>query len=308
MRICEGLPPSPRLPVSFVDLPRHTPWDGSQPLFRIGLAPLDPQDWIVPDERLAKYLDEKQRLLAIRRADVFAAENGTQAAQREVWDLLALYLPDAFPDVWKREGHGLCVDGRVVLPDADAPLVSAARLVQEDLVLMRKGPDGWRIAAGCVCFPSSWRLREKFGRPLDNVHAPVPGFGPGSRNGGLIARIFDNLQPARPVWRMNWSLYPDDRLFHGDEGSVERDGELASTFLRVEYQTLRKLEHGGDILFTIRIALDPASIIARHPERARLAAGLRDLIARLDPEELAYKGMTAIRGRLLEQLDAIVAS
>ena len=290
-----------------MDLPRHTPWDGSQPLFRIGLAPLDPKDWIEPDEKLANYLAQKEHLLATRRADVFAAEEGTLAAQREVWDLLVRHLPDAVPDIWTREGEGLRAAGRVVLPDAGAPLVCAAQLVQEDLVLMRRGPDGWRVAAGCVCFPSSWRLREKFGKPLDAVHAPVPGFGPGSRNAGLIARIFDNLQPARPVWRMNWSLYPDDRLFHGDEGEIERNGELASTFLRVEYQTLRKLEQSGDILFTIRISLDPASVIARHPESARLAAGLRDLITRLDAEELAYKGMTAIRARLLEQLDAITA-
>lgn len=290
-----------------MDLPRHTPWDGSQPLFRIGLAPLDPKEWIEPDKRLADYLAQKDLLLATRRADVFAAEDATVAAQREVWDLLSRHLPDAFAGVWAREGDGLRVAGRVVGRDTDAPLVCAARLVQEDLVLMRRGADGWRVAAGCVCFPSSWRLCEKFGRPLDKVHAPVPGFGPGSRNAGLIARIFDNLQPAQPVWRMNWSLYPDERLFHGDDGEIERSGELSSTFLRVEYQTLRKLEQSGDILFTIRISLDPALIIARHPERARLAAGLRDLIARLDPDELAYKGMTAIRGRLLGQLEAIAA-
>ena len=122
----------------------------------------------------------------------------------------------------------------------------------------------------------------------------------------MIERIFDNLQAGQPVWRMNWSIYPDDALFHGDEaGEVKRSGALEESFLRVEFQTLRKLERSGDILFTIRIGLDPASIILRHPERARLAAGLRDLILRLDEAELAYKGMTAIRAQLLAQLDAI---
>jgi hypothetical protein len=45
------------------------------------------------------------------------------------------------------------------------PLKAAALLVQEDLILMRKGEDGWRLAAGSLCFPSSWTLTEKFGRP-----------------------------------------------------------------------------------------------------------------------------------------------
>jgi hypothetical protein len=288
--------------------PRHTPWDGSQPLFRIGLAPLDLANWIQPDERLGAYLDEKERLLAQRPGDVFAAQGDTLVAQFEVWQVLTAHLAKTHPDIWQLEGDAVRIAplGRSVALDARAPLVSASQLVQEDLVLMRKGDDGWRIAAGCVCFPSSWRLKEKFGKPLASVHAPVPKFGPGSRNAAMIERIFDNLQPAQPVWRMNWSIYPDETLFHGDEAEeVKRSGALEETFLRTEFQTLRKLEGSGDILFTIHIGLDPASIIMRHPEQARLAAGLRDLILRLDEAELAYKGMTAIRAQLLEQLDAI---
>jgi hypothetical protein len=314
MRICAAQRRSRRWRDRPVDLvrdtpwPRHTPWDGSQPLFRIGLAPLDLRDWIEPDEKLASYLAEKERLLAARRGDVFAAETGTEDAQREAWSLLTAHLVAVFPQVWQAGPEGVFVQpaGRAVGIDVQAPLISAARLVQEDLVLMRKGAEGWRVAAGCVCFPSSWQLTDKFGKPIARVHAPVPNFGPGSRNAGMIERIFDNLQPSQPVWRLNWSLYPDDRLFHGDVSTtVRRSPELSETFLRVEYQTLRKLEHSGDILFTIRISLDPASLIARHPERARLAAGLRDLIARLTPEELEYKGMTAIRDRLFQQLGAL---
>ncbi len=308
MRTCAAPPPLPRLPVNAVELPRHTPWDGSQPLFRIGLAPLDLADWIQPDERLSAYLDEKDRLLAQRHGDVFAARADTLDAQREVWDVLTAHVARTRPDIWQIEGDAVRIAplGRSVTLDPDAPLVSASRLVQEDLVLMRKGDEGWRIAAGCVCFPSSWRLKEKFGKPLASVHAPVPNFGPGSRNAAMIERIFDNLQTGQPVWRMNWSIYPDDKLFHGDEsGEVKRSGALQESFLRVEFQTLRKLERSGDILFTIRIGLDPASIILRHPEHARLAAGLRDLILRLDEAELAYKGMTAIKAQLLAQLDAI---
>jgi hypothetical protein len=291
-----------------LQLPRHTPWDGSQPLFRIGLAPLDLADWIQPDERLAAYLHEKERLLTQRHGDVFVAQADTLDAQREVWDVLTGHLTRTRPDIWQIDGEAVLITplGRSVTPDRAAPLASASRLVQEDLVLMRKGSDSWRIAAGCVCFPSSWRLKEKFGRPLASVHAPVPNFGPGSRNAAMIERIFDNLQTGQPVWRMNWSIYPDDELFHGDEaGEVKRSGALDETFLRVEFQTLRKLERSGDILFTIRIGLDPASIISRHPESARLAAGLRELILRLDEAELAYKGMTAIKAQLLAQLDTI---
>ncbi|TGQ25043.1 heme-dependent oxidative N-demethylase subunit alpha family protein, partial [Mesorhizobium sp. M4B.F.Ca.ET.214.01.1.1] len=77
---------------------------------------------------------------------------------------------------------------------AGAPLVAASLLVQEDLILMRRDVSGWRLAAGSLCFPSSWALTEKFGKPLQQIHAPVPGFGPGTRPADLINRMFDGLQ------------------------------------------------------------------------------------------------------------------
>lgn len=288
---------------------RHTPWDGSHPLFRIGLAPLDPATWIEPDRTLAFQLAEKDRLLGERRADVFVEEPDTHAAQCEAQERIVGHATRHFPDIWRLQDGLVQIlpAGRTVeLKGDEPPLITASRLVQEDLVLMRRGEAGWRLAAACVCFPSSWRLKDKAFRPIAQIHAPVPGFGPGSRNAGLIERIFDALQPAMPVWRMNWSIYPDSRLFHGEStGERATPGDLESRFLRVERQTLTRLPVSGDILFTIRIHLDAAALIAQHPERRRLASGLAAQIRALDAAQLAYKGMTAIGGRLLAGLDAL---
>ncbi len=291
--------------------PRHTPWDGSQPLFRIGLAPLDLNNWIEPDEKLASYLQQKEALIANRRDDVFAAQADTLGAQREVHEMLAAHLLQNIPDFWEPGENGVRVipAGRTVAPDNAYPLLAAARLVQEDLVLLRKKPDGWSVVAGSVCFPSSWRLKDKFGKPMHQVHGPVPDFGAGSRNAEMIERIFDNMKPEVPVWRLNWSLYPDGELFHGDEDRERRrTGELEDIHLRVEHQTLRKLPVSGDILFTIRIHLDPAKLIERHPDRQRLAAGLLNLVSRLTAEQAHYKGINAIRERLVARLQELASS
>ncbi|TIO94692.1 MAG: DUF3445 domain-containing protein, partial [Mesorhizobium sp.] len=89
----------------------------------------------------------------------------------------------------------------------------ASLLVQEDLIIMRRGDNGWRLAAGSLCFPSSWSLQEKFGKPLQQIHAPVPGFGPGTRPADLINRMFDGLQ-GQAVERFNWSIQAGDALYH----------------------------------------------------------------------------------------------
>src|SRR4051794_11701829 len=172
--------------------PRHTPYDGSSRLFQIGLKPLALADWIDVDERLPAYLGEKDRLFAERPDEVFAAEPGTEAAQREVLELLAAHLPARFPEIYRRVGEAISVapDRLVPLAGNEPPLLTAARLVEDDLVLMRRGETGWRLAAASLSFPSSWSLREKFGRTIHEVHGPVPGFGGGSRNAELIARMF----------------------------------------------------------------------------------------------------------------------
>lgn len=289
-----------------------TPYDGSSRLFQIGARPLDPAQWIVTDSRLAADLTAKAELLATRHAEVVALEPGTEAAQAELRDLIVGHLDDAHRATHHRDKDDMEVlaDGRRIRLDADPPLVTAARLVQDDLVLMRRGPAGWRLAAAVLCFPSSWRLADKIGRPIHEVHAPVPGFGEGTRNGELIARMFDNMRPETPMIRWNWSLYGDAALFHPHESPPQRfgGGEIAArVFLRVERQTLRRLPQSGDIAFLIRVAVDPLELLERHPEGDRIAAAIAGQIEGLDDAQLAYKGLAEDRDRLVRRLRRIPA-
>lgn len=172
---------------------------------------------------------------------------------------------------------------------------------------MRRSEQGWRLVAASLHFPSAWSLGEKFTKPLQEIHQPVPGFGPGTRNASVIERIFDNLQVELPVWRMNWSVYSDAELFHDNRLAehLQRQDRGASRFVRVEYQTLRKLPVSGDLLFTVQIHLDPLEMLERHPGRERLAQGFISSLALLDRDQLAYKGLTEGRDRLIGRLEAI---
>ena len=296
--------------------PTHTPYDGSSKLFTIGLKPLELDKWIEVDGHLIDHLAEKRRLYAEIPDKVFVEQDGTRDAQREVRDLIEAHLLATFPEIYRRTNVGIEVigaEGNSADVFSDAPLVAASLLIQEDLILMRRDDSGWRLAAGSLCFPSSWLLVEKFGRPLQEIHAPVPGFGPGTRPAELINRMFDGLQ-GQVVERFNWSIQADDALYH-PLSNVERidratnhpsrfpDGDVnAHAFIRVERQTLRKLPMSRDILFTIRIHLDPLKVLARHPDRATLAASFAEQLLALDEAQLDYKGMTADRDRLVELL------
>jgi hypothetical protein len=277
--------------------------------FEIGIRPLDFSEWIDADDEIGSYLDEKARLWAAHRDEVFAAEADTDPAQAELLALLAEHLPAHFPDFYRRNGNAIEVAGRRVTLDGPEPeLAIAASLVQEDLVLMRRGPEHWRLAAASLCFPSAWLLADKFGRPMYEVHGPVPGFSEGTRNAQLIERMFDNLRPETGMIRWNWSLFGDGRLFHPDSHpGGSRFGEGAtSAWFRLERQTFRKLSVSGDIVFSIRIYLDPLATLAGLPEGPALAATLSRQLEALSDEQADYKGLLAERSVLLARLAGLM--
>lgn len=271
---------------------KHTPFDGSEPLFKIGLRPFASDNWLDIDDTVDFFLSEKKRLMREIPQKVFQAEEDTHEAQEEVLLLITDDLHE----------HNLPFEEQ----DKSMPaLLQAAYKVQEDLVIMRKSDEGWRLVAGSVCFPSSWSLQEKLGKALHDVHAPVPDFNKGSRNAGMIERIFDNLQVGMPAERFNWSIYNDDALYH-DDRSGEHMNQQSDCFLRVERQTLTKLPKSGDILFTIRIYIDPYDALKTRDDKSSIARGFIELLEMMKPAELDYKGLDEGRDILISRLQKLV--
>lgn len=280
------------------------------------LHPLNLAEWIEVDEHLPAELVEKQRLLAERYSEVFAALPEAAAGAAETLALLVDHLPARFPQVYQLEGDRLhnrataetwpLAGGRM------HPLELAGRLVQEDLCLMGRDPASglYRLTGACLCFPSRWRLAEKLGKPLDAIHGPVPGYA--AALGAPMNRLFERLKSHKPVWRLNWSVVDDPALFQpiapaGPDYATNVTAANAGDklWLRLERQTLRRLAASNDILFTIRIYSRPLSVLAGQPERAaQLAAAIRGL----NEEMRLYKSMRPIIGAALAWLDRTAAA
>jgi hypothetical protein len=168
----------------------------------MGLNALDPADWLWLDDRHAAETAMRGALIAERPDEVHAMLPEAEAAARElltmVLDHLARHHPEQVPAAVDREV---------------APLLTLGRLVQEDFCLMQPQGDGaYALTAAILCFPAHWRLKDKLGRPLRAIHAPVPGFA--ERLAGPVDRFFQGLAVERPVWRANWTLVESPTLFH----------------------------------------------------------------------------------------------
>ncbi len=253
----------------------------------MGTRTMGDSRWLCIDEDWLVQRDEARSLLRDRRPDVLAGAAGDAAVELgeriDAW--LAAHEPDLVDD-----GH---------VGEADA-LAAARRRVAEDLCILTATEDGWVLTAGAVCFPSYWRLSEKVGRPLTDVHGPVPGYA-----GALAGRVdtfLGRLRPGQGVWRRNWSIHRTAALFvpvhaheHGDAAPPP-----AERWLRTEYQTLLRLEHTDAVVFTIRTQQVPLARLASRPDRcAAMAAALRGWT----PAQRRYKG-GAVDDALLRWLDA----
>ncbi|MEM8854988.1 MAG: DUF3445 domain-containing protein [Pseudomonadota bacterium] len=280
--------------------PLHAPYAGRAKPFTIGLAPLGDLPWFEVDARRDGELAQKAAIFAAEPG-AFMAEDGTEVVQQVVLARLERHLSE----------HGL-LPATVPTIEGAAPLVRAALLVQDDLIIMREGPEGYRLVAAALCFPSAWSLAEKFGRPMDEIHTIVPGWK--GRMAERVARIFDHLAADAPVWRLNWSLQLGEALRRPRPKHADTPGpdaaafDEAALFVRVERQTLTRLSETGDILFTIKVMLDPLQALATHPDGVRLLSALRDEVVALTPDQLAYKGLVASRDRVVEMIDVRAAA
>jgi Haem-dependent oxidative N-demethylase, alpha subunit-like len=212
-----------------------------------GIQPLDMANWLVVEDAFAAQMALRDRLLSERRADVFGACD-TAPAQ----ELLNLVLSHLGPDYQIKPRGVIRPDGVEVAFDNDHPLVVAARLVQEDLCLLEQPAQaGEHVLTGAVlCFPASWTLAEKLGRPLTSIHDPVPEYADGLA--ARVQRLFDALHPDRPLWRANALLYDDPTLFqprrHADRRARPRG---QPPFLRSERQSLLRLPETRAVVFSI---------------------------------------------------------
>ncbi len=259
--------------------PPHLPFMDGPPEFAPGLQLIPAGSWLCPDSEAEDWLAGKRDLMRTRREDVFANTGETDSLE-EVAGLVSAHVDARLPSDWP------------------TPLEAAAALVSDDLCIMRRAEGAWHLVAASLCAPSYWRLSEYLGRPLAGLHRPVEG-----RDGALaarIARIFDMMRPGQIFERFNWTVQTGPERFTPRRPRTS-DITADSLFLRVERQTIRKLEHTGTVLFTIRICLDPLAAVLGDADNA---AAFRQAWCGASQEVRDYKGWAVLDAAVEVLLEA----
>lgn len=210
-----------------------------------GTRPLAPGDWLRRDERYGEQMALRDRLVETRRDAVIAC---LPEAREAVDELLAVVLAE----LGVSGGRFDRPDGVAVPIDRADPLGTLGRLALEDFIVMLRGENEHWLAAGVLCFPSLWTLTQKIGRPLTEIHTPVPEYDTALAT--RVQRLFDLVRVEQPLVRWNHLPYETDRLHNPAYEPTSPEDSHASgprPFLRKERQVIKRLPETGAVVFSI---------------------------------------------------------
>lgn len=228
-------------------LQAQLPPEMETPLPLPGVAPLDANGWLRRDDAYAGQMRCRRALLDSTR-DAVLWGDGSAAAHEALEAALAI-LPDLGFE--RTADRVRCPDGQQIQLDPGAPLLTLGRLIQEDICVLEKHGDEHVLTGAVLCFPASWSLAEKVGKPLIKIHDPVESYD--SSIARRVQRLFDGVQPGRPLWRFNRLHYDAPDLFQprpSNQRRIAPDADSAG-FTRAERQCILRLPRTGAVLFSI---------------------------------------------------------
>ncbi len=226
-------------------LQNSIPYDPLTPRPLPGIQPTSLDTWLHRDDAFAAQMQRRDALLKEKRGDVLALDASAEPAAQEVLDLVLQHAYPGCSDLVIRP------DGQEVTVDRDNPMDTLCRLVQEDICILQKHGDEHVLTGAVLCFPASWTLSEKFMRPLIDIHVPVASYDENIAR--RVQRLFDGIQPDRPLWRFNALWYEDAELHQPRSESARREVKKPGNarYLRSERQTLLRLPKTQAVVFSI---------------------------------------------------------
>ena len=200
--------------------------------------------WIDIDSNYISSCNLKSSLLESKEALVFKSTSENQEVSKLVLEHVLKSLPVGSASC---KGNIILngLDGKSYDIDQTHPLKIASLLIQSDLCIITKIEDEFILTDACVCFPDRWRLDEKIGKSLAEIHKPVKHFEKIRHASNAFLKGM-----TEPKYRFNYTFSPTDELHLPNEIYGE------NKFARVERQCFFRLNYES-ILFTIRTYIQP---------------------------------------------------
>ncbi len=247
------------------------PWMDPRTARLPGILPVEGEDWLRVDDAFAGQMAERDRLIADHRSAVHALLDSARPAAAELLDKVLAKLA-LTPGYQVGAQRVIRPDGITVPLDRDAPLLTLGRLVQEDLCLMEHDGAEHALTGAVLCFPASWMLAEKIGKPMTGIHTPVDHYTEDVAR--RVQRLFDAIRPEQALWRMNALVYDDHTLHQPRPEGARRPRPVERLYMRCERQCLLRLPQTKAVVFSIHTYLVRLADLPTDAREGLVASGL----------------------------------
>ncbi|OCK76454.1 hypothetical protein K432DRAFT_306328 [Lepidopterella palustris CBS 459.81] len=272
----------------------------------MGLRKLDLDNWLTVDGKYYEFYQARRQLLSEKKQEVLQVKPGGEAACGELLGEVVGFLTKKYPEeyeIFEGEQRRKWVRNRMTkeefaisMPYNVHPLEVVARLAMEDFNVLIKSQftGNHHLVASATLFPAGWRLRDRIGNSVTEIHKPVPQWKGLSDivNLSYFSRIDQKscmerssffVQVRPPGMNLADTLFvqePKD-FFPGMIHNLLPHNII----IRHERQTFRRLPKSGAVIFIVKTSITPLVHFPKE-ELAGLAAEIRSW-----PEDIAeYKG------------------
>ena len=253
---------------------KYYPFNGERGRLRLGLRPIDFENWIQYEDDFVDRVCGKKNLIRNLGKRVLDSTPSSIPAQQELLQLLLDYLHKYRSKLFDIQGQrviSLQENRTYSVGDYDkCPIELISYLVADDFCILESDGDDYKLVAASVCAPTWWSLAEKMGKPLASIHQPIANLE--EKIGHMIRHFLQNLKVEDCYQRSNWFLFtrPDLCVFknsfdmYKDMISVNSENIEKCLYLRSERQSFIKLKETGNIVFGIKVYVAPISIVKQH--------------------------------------------
>lgn len=286
-----------------MNFPIHQPYKDGKGGVDIGLKPIQKESWLEIDGLFSAEIAEKKKLLKNKRSDVLITPSSSFSIQKEVLTTILEHLQLFHANLFNINNETVEIIKTKEIYNHQKfpnPLELASLLVQEDLIIMKQIEEDYHLESASLCAPTRWSLQDKYRESLSKIHKEVPGYE--QKIGKRVDSIFSNLPDDKIFERLNWSIFDSPELFQpiNSKTLVEiQDLRPQELFIRVERQTIRRLEQSKSVLFTVRVHVDPITAIL---DSKRSIEDLITAISNLDLDMKNYKVITPFEENLINWL------
>ncbi|KKA19840.1 hypothetical protein T310_6164 [Rasamsonia emersonii CBS 393.64] len=248
----------------------------------MSLKKMETDWWIELENTYRERIAQRKGLYAKHGNAVLSYLPGSELACKEMMEMVLQFICARYPKYFSLTDNRILTN-RILGTEQDIrskhPLEILMDNVPEDFaIMMRDDKTGYYFfRAGVICSSLGWNVGMKIGLPLHEIHKPIPDYK--EKMQFSMDRFFVKMPADKPIQRGSWGLEVEQPLYMppGDPHELHRLSQnpnlrLTDCYLRVDWQTLRRLPLSAGVVFNFKALFTPVTEFRDEPKVPALLA------------------------------------